>query len=193
MFYNIDKALKTRMTGFQLTNESGVLTTVPVVIKLPEEEFKITQLPAISISLLDPRYAPERQDWNDRYTVNETNGTARRTNALTPFDIIYQIGLHTKYEVDDRTLLESVISRIGMRGYLDTVDDSYDMFVTNVAEADLGGDVRIFRKFITVLVAGYFEYTEYTVIKTVLERVLILRQITSTYGDGSYGTIVFGS
>ena len=175
----LDLALSNRLLHIQVTNEVGVLTDMPVVVKAPEKEFIPEVIPTVLVSLIDIRYDPVRQDWGSEVGYTRINGrdVATVQNAPTPYEIVYQVGVFTLFQEDDRKAGQTMLKRLPPRTYISTATDSYYAFLTSFAENDIIGDRRIFRKFYTYSIFAELEPSEAIVVKLVKERLLTLKQL----------------
>ena len=175
----LDLALSNRLLHIQVTNEAGVLTDIPVIVKAPEKEFVPEVIPSILISLIDVRYDPVRQDWGNEVGAAVVNGrnVATVQDAPTPYEIVYQIGIFTLFQEDDRSAGQTMIKRMPPRTYISTANDSWYVFLTSFGENDIIGDRRIFRKFYTYSIFTELEPNEATIVKLVKERIVTLENL----------------
>jgi len=178
MLNELDTALYDRLDGITVIDKDGNPQSVAIILKAPEEEFKLEEIPGISVGLVDIRYAPERQDWIRSETINLVDNTAVIKDMHKPYDIMFQIAVHSTYSEDDRSLQEQVLQKLPPRTYIDVGDESFYVFLTSpFVESDILGDRRIFRKIGTYLIAAELDPTEEREVKLVLERLATFSQL----------------
>ena len=184
MLQELDTAIYNRLQGITLLDEDDVAQTVPIIIKAPETEFKDVELPAVSVALIDIRYAPERQDWIHQEEIDIVGGVAYKKDMPIPYDILFQISTYTEYLEDDRSIQAQLLKKLPPRTYLEVdvlgatpLSQSYYMFLQGYGEGDIIGDKRIYRKIFTYLVPVELDFDMMQEVKLVQEALITGEQL----------------
>jgi hypothetical protein len=169
-----DEALKTKLTGLQVSSSRGVdsLTDVGVWFRWPAREYEQVVWPFITLDLVDVEVAHDREHSYQYDTVEYVPDTLPYDAATpqeyvavfpTPYNLIYTVAAHTRSSRHDRELFRQLLQPhlLPKRfGFLDVASDNttrrLDVLETNtINDLDVLGK-RVFRRIFTISVSAEF-------------------------------------
>lgn len=112
----VDKAFKKELLKNIKYSKKGVLTDIPsknVVVRKPEEDYKIEVYPSVSVYNITDTLALDRQPFSrysklDVVRQEQAIGTYSRPNE--PLNLSYQLDFFAKYKTDMNAMIHSWIS-----------------------------------------------------------------------------------
>lgn len=107
-FEQVDSALISFIKSkINMYNNEGVLYSIPVSVRKPDEDFKIEQYPSITIYNTSSRFADERYDREAKIAYRSGNGKVQLEDLALPYDLFYQIDFwsRTQTEMNEMTRL----------------------------------------------------------------------------------------
>lgn len=156
-FEEVDTALVNLIQKVvKLKTPNGVVPC-PVVIRKPEDDFKIEQYPCISIYLLNAQIDKERLD--DVYlTVDKDidNHVIISEKGAIPYNLFYQIDFYTQYQTDINNITSQWLAFARRDFNLELVDmegterNTFVLQTEDLFRSDLlNGNSRIFHAVVT--------------------------------------------
>lgn len=125
-FEEINTSLVREIKNYvKITNDLGEVIAIDnVVIRKPEEDFKITSFPCVSIYNLSYNHSPER--YNPNLIVlgkNDVKKTVEVEESAISFNLDYQIDFWSYYQTDMDRMTRTWLSKHFRQFNLDVVDD----------------------------------------------------------------------
>lgn len=158
-FEQIDSSLLDFVSSIVFVNNSeGIKVPVPVIIRKPEEDFKIEVYPSVSLYNLYSMLNRERLDDIEEVIVNRDfeKGTLNIEKVAIPFVLAYQIDFWSKYQSDMNLMTQLWLSHTGRYFNLPVKDQSGNdrnvlvMLSDSISKQDLlDGSDRIYHSFAT--------------------------------------------
>lgn len=179
-FSNVDRGFKKMLQSIvKLPNLDGERVPVPVVIRKPEEEFKVDQYPVISIYNLYSRLDTSRYSEFDTITIKRDyeSNIIYQSKPSIPFNLQYQIDFWGLYQQDMNEMTLRWLSAVGRDFNLPVVDnagDERDVYVLMrgdlskndifVGESTSRTMNRLYHWYLTYRVYAYLYEEEYSLI-----------------------------
>lgn len=158
-FEQVDIALVDYISAVvKLPNNKGVLTSVPVTIRKPDEDFKVEVYPCITLYNLysnrnDLRYNPERQV----VKRDSFNPTLVVEDSAIPYDLTYQIDFWAKKQSEMNEMTRLWLSHnpdkyinLPVKDVSGNQRNSFMLQTEGIKKSDfISGDKRLFHSFLT--------------------------------------------